>query len=72
MPGENLLYSIGDFESVWGDPMEVKVDLGLAAEFLEFDTTTNSFKIAGDSTNVKNDNQHCGTYEICAQVFFKN
>ena len=42
--------------------MEVKVDLGLAADFLRFDSTTNSFKISS-TTDIST---YCGTYEICA------
>lgn len=50
--GGNLLYPIGEFESLWGDPMDVRVDLGLAADFLQFDTTTNSFTVATDSIDL--------------------
>ena len=60
VPGDPLLYHIGEFESIWGDPMEVKVDLGIASEFLEWDETTNSFKIASQAEPI------CGEYEICA------
>ena len=49
--------------------MDVRVDLGLAADFLQFDTTTNSFTVATDSIDLQ---EHCGTYEICAQILFKN
>ena len=48
--------------------MEVKVDLGLAAEFLRFDSTTNSFKVASTIDL----SIYCGAFEICVQIFFKN
>ena len=41
--------------------MEVTVDLGIAADFVKWDETTNSFKVAAGSYS----KDQCGSYEIC-------
>jgi len=65
-----MIYSLDDIITTpFGQEMDVKVDLGGAGAFMEFDEGINNFVVHDGQASCED---FAGEYEICMEISFKN
>lgn len=65
-----MIYSLDDIITTpFGQEMDVKVDLGEAAQFMEYEEGINNFVVHDGQASCAD---FAGEYEICMEISFKN